>query len=526
MNTHIKTIIAVVGVLLGIIVGEVSMYASEIVVGACVLVVTQMEWKRKHMSDTDGVTHVFSFPLVVILFSIGLSVGIIRTQLVEEKINFVCETTCIFDAQIISSPETKNAFQILRVHPLIDNEQLYDVQVRTSLYPKYEIGDTLKISGKVATPDVLFPHSTIKSNNRAFDYQSYLQTKNIGSEIAYPNIEVVDTNAHTFPTLVGRWKESLVSRMDSYVAQPASALASGMLFGASSMSEDLLQTFRTAGLSHIIVLSGFNIVIVISSILFILTFLPLVVRITLASLSVIVFVVMVGASPSVVRATLMAFISLLAMLTGRMYVARQALILSLFAIVMYEPYALSHDVSLHLSFLATMGLVYLSEPLELFFKKYYERITNTSLRELLITTLSAYFATLPYVMYTFGSVSVYALIANVLVVPMVPLAMLISFFVVMSSYFSETASSLLGFIDTFLINCMLWIAKIIELFPLASFKITISFGMMSFLYCCIFIFIQYILIKEKNNAKRTSLIGKNETKTTDKYGNLTDTFSY
>jgi len=70
----------------------------------------------------------------------------------------------------------------------------------------------------------------------------------------------------------------------------------------------------------------------------------------------------------VIRATLMSFVGLLAMLLGRAYVAKQALILSLLAIVMYEPYALMHDVSLHLSFLATAGIVYLSEPLEIFLR--------------------------------------------------------------------------------------------------------------------------------------------------------------
>jgi competence protein ComEC len=135
---------------------------------------------------------------------------------------------------------------------------------------------------------------------------------------------------------LGRWKENLISRIEMYVSSPASTLASGMLFGASSVSRELAQTFRTAGLSHIIVLSGFNIAIVIASILFVLAFLPLFLRITLASISVIVFIIMVGAEPSVVRATLMAFIGLLAMLVGREYVARHALILSFFVIVMYE----------------------------------------------------------------------------------------------------------------------------------------------------------------------------------------------
>lgn len=540
MNTHTKTLIFVIGVLLGIVCGEVSVWSSEVAMFAAGLVVIQSviyflgergERKRKQTSDAIGITRLFSFSLVMILFSLGLGIGIIRVQLVEEKIKYTCEGVCIFTAKIVSSPETKNEYQIFKAHVLDEDKMnnggdMYDIQVRTSLYPKYERGETLIFSGKVTIPKVIFPHSDTTGNNRAFDYASYLRTKNVGSEMVYPHVEVVDTEAHTIVDILDRWKENLVMRIDSYVSQPASSLASGMLFGASSMSSDLLQTFRIVGLSHIIVLSGFNIVIVIASILFVLAFLPLVLRITVASISVIVFVVMVGGTPSVIRATLMAFIALLAMFIGRAYVARQALILSLLVIVIYEPQALITDVSLHLSFLATMGLVYMSEPLEIFLKKYIVRISSSSLRELLVTTLSAYFVTLPYVMYTFGTVSVYALIANILVVPFVPFAMLVSFLVVVSSYLSSTLAFVFGFVDTILITFIIRIAQVIESLPFSTFTLTISFEEMYLMYIFILVSIKYISVKQNAHFKIATRALEDETLVTTRNRNLTDILSY
>lgn len=519
MSVHIKTLIFVIGIMLGVSVGEISDKASEVAVFAIVLAIVQFglyfwERKRKYTSDTAGIARVFSFALITALFSFGLFIGVVRSQLVEEKINFICETTCTFEAKIISSSEAKDSYQVFNVHPIEVGKNIYDVQVRTPLYPKYKIGESLKISGKVTPPRIIFPHSD-KNNNRSFDYASYLLTKNVGSEIFYPKIEVVDSEAHTVSDMLGRWKEDLIARSDMYVSAPASSLASGMLFGASSISKDLSQTFRVAGLSHIVVLSGFNIAVVISSILFVLAFLPLVLRIILASISVILFVMMTGGEVSVIRATLMAFIGLLAMLLGRAYVAKQALILSLLIIVMYEPYALLHDVSLHLSFLATAGIVYLSEPLGVILKKYFTRIKSKSLQELFVTTLSAYLATLPYVMYTFGTASVYALLANILVLPLVPISMLISFLVVVSSYISGGLASAFGFIDTLLINFMIWIGRLIEHLPFSSFSLTISFGVMCLMYVCIFVFVKYFLFKKIN-----------ETRATFENGNLTDIISY
>lgn len=519
MTTHLTTVIAVLGVLFGIAIGEVSLYASEIAVVALLLGVLQISayivLKKtigggKMTSDAVGVTRHFSLYLFTVLFSFGIFCGIVRSQFVEEKINFVCEKPCSFNARVSSSPETKNTFQIFHIEALLGDGKYNDIQIRTSLYPKYRIGDTLHISGKVTLPENIFPH---ENNNRTFDYVSYLQTKNIGSEMLYPSIEVIDGEAHTIPEVLGRWKENLITRIGMYVKEPASSLGGGMLFGANSMSDDLLQTFRNAGLSHIIVLSGFNIVIVISSVLFILTFLPLVLRVFFASLFVVIFVMMVGATPSVIRATLMAFISLLSLLLGRPYVAKQALILSLFAIVMYEPYSLMHDVSLHLSFLATMGLVYMSEIFETYLKKYLTSFS--SLLEILITTFSAYFATLPYVMYAFGTVSLYAVVANIFVLPFVPVTMLLSFLVVLFSYFSTILSSLFGLVDTFLINVMIWIAECVSSLPFSKINISLSFPMMIFLYLIIAMIMYLLSIKQKD-----------ETGATDKNGNLTDVISY
>ncbi len=503
-TTHAKTLTFVIGVCLGVVVGEVSMSASEVAVFAVVLILIQTglyfwERKREQVSNNEVVAHLFSFPLITILFSLGLFLGIVRVQLVEPKTSFVCESICTFDAKIISSSETKNDYQIFNVHTLSSGSDILDVQVSAPLYPKYQIGETLKISGKVNIPDVIYPHGDTK----AFDYESYLRTKNIGSEISYPKIEVINIEAHTFGESLGRWKENLILRIDKYVSPPASSLAGGMLFGASSVSKDLLQTFRVAGLSHIIVLSGFNIVIVIVAILFVLSFLPLLLRIILASVSVIIFVMMVGAEPSVIRATLMAFIALLAMITGREYVARQAFIISLFVIVMYEPYSLLNSVSIHLSFLATMGLVYMSEPIKIFLQKYFPLEKTSSLREIFVTTISAYLATLPYIMYTFGTMSVYALLANILVLPFIPIAMLVSFLIVVGSYLSNTLASLFGFVDTLLINFLIWIARGIESLPFSSFTLTISFAVMCTMYVLIFLFIKYIFFKNKNETNVT-----------------------
>lgn len=531
MSTHLKTLILIGGICLGVVVGEISKIASEVGIFAVILFLIQMgiyfvERKRKQMSGAVGTTHLFSFPLITILFSIVLFLGILRVQLVAEKINYVCEASCTFDAKIISSSEIKNDYQVFNVHPIDAQANVLDIQIKTPLYPKYKIGEELKLSGKVLVPDILPSHGEKKS----FDYSSYLMTKNIGSEMFYPKIELINSEPNSIVDYLGGWKEHMVGKIDLYVSSPSSSLASGMLFGNSSISKELNQTFRVAGLSHIIVLSGFNIAIVISFILFVFAFLPLFIRVILASVSVILFVIMVGGEASVVRATLMAFIALLATVIGREYMAKQALIISLLLIIIYEPYALTHDISLHLSFLATAGIVYLSAPLEIIFKKYFVRLSSQTFISTFTTTLSAYIITLPYLMYTFGSVSIYALLSNILVLPFVPIAMLVSFLVVSNSYVSHFIALIFGYIDSLIINLMIWIAKAIERLPFSYLSFQISLIEMFTIYFFVVVIISFILKKTSYNSflsgTQENFKIKNETERLKNEGVLTDIISY
>jgi competence protein ComEC len=359
----------------------------------------------------------------------------------------------------------------------------------------------------VAKPKTLEPHN----GKKFFDYTSYLATRNVGSEMYYPHVEVIDEEAHDVTSYLGRLKESLVKKINFYVSSPSSELATGMLFGNSSMSDELVQVFRTAGLSHIIVLSGFNIAVVIAFVLLVFSFLPLVLRIFLASITVILFVMMVGGEASVIRATLMAFVSLLATLVGRKYVAHQALILSLFVIVMYEPQALLYDASLHLSFLATVGIVYLVPGLD----RYLAGIQSITLRELCATTIAAYLSTLPYIMYTFGTVSTYALIANIFVLPLVPFAMLVSFVLVIMSFISETITVLIGYVDTFLISGMIFVADVIEYLPFASIGISITRNEMLLIYLVLISGVVFLFSKKENETRVMSAGDKEEEFLTD-----------
>lgn len=486
---HTKTLIAVLGASLGIAIGYIFVYATEVAIwGLVVSIVCAGIYMVERKSEAFG----FALSLFFSIFLFFLCIGIVRVQFETTLPPFTC-TSCTFEGVITQTPTIDDAYQTLVVKT--SNEYLL-VQARVPLYPKHKAGETLQLSGKVQTPSPAYPHG----DKKLFDYGSYLLTKNIGSEILYPKVEVVDADAHELSYMLMRFKESLVAKITQHMSSPASLLASGMLFGDSSMGKELKQTFRAAGLSHVVVLSGFNIAVLISAALLVLAFVPLVVRVLFASLFVVMFLMMVGVEASVLRASVMAFISLLATLTGRAYVARQALLLSFFAICMYEPYALLHDASLHLSFLATAGIVYLNEPLSNLLKKY---IVRDGWRELLSTTLAAYLSTLPYIMYAFGNISVYALLANVIALPLVPITMLMTFVTVLVSFISSVGATVVGVLASILGNTIIGIAQATQMLPFAYVNVSISFLGMIFLYVLLLCAGVYVARKKENETLRT-----------------------
>lgn len=506
---HIRTLIFVIGVALGIVTGYISPYGSEAAIASLFIFLTQLGiyfFSRRDTSKNQTIKIKSSscIPLYTIIVTLAFFIGVVRMQFVESPLRFVCEKVCSFSGRVVTQPEIKNTYQVFDVQVVEENvldennknKVTANVRVRVPLYPEYRVGEEYIFSGKVIVPTSAYPHTSTKT----FDYDSYLRINNVGSEMYYPKVVVRETETKkTFVEKLMTHKQSLLEIINMYLGSPASVLASGMLLGDSQMSKELTQTFRVAGLSHIVVLSGFNIAILIAALLLLLKVVPIIVRVILVALFVSMFVMMVGGEASVLRATLMAFVSLLALVVGRAYVAYQALLISLLLIILYSPLSLLYDVSLHLSFLATAGIVYMNDGIKIFIPKYIGR----GYQEIISTTLSAYLATLPYVMYTFGTASIYAIVANLLVLVFVPLVMLLTVGTVLMSFISSTLAYPLGFVTTLFSDYIIWVARLVEVLPYASLSVTISYQLMISMYVILGVTYFFLIRYKKDETQVT-----------------------
>lgn len=504
---HTKTITALTGFCIGVVVGLTFLYATEIACVSLLLALLQAgimlyekRVRRKEIatkSHESDIHDSFIFQKILIIFFLFLSVGILRTQFIEEKNSVVCEQPCSIRATISSSPKIQNEYQLFSAR-VEDAKDAYDVMVRVPLYPRYAKGEDVVLSGKITAIKNTYQHH----DKTFFDYRQYLRIHVIGSEMIFPKIEYVDGQETTSLTsLLELVRQKSIRTLSLYIHEPSASLATGMLFGASLLSKELLDTFRVAGLSHIVVVSGFNLAVLISLCMVFLYFLPLTLRILLSLTCMILFVVMVGAEAGIVRASIMTTFALIALLLGREYVLKQALLMSLLCIVLYSPESLLYDVSLHLSFLATAGIVYLSEGIA----SRLHVISSQTYKEIIATTCAAYIATFPYVLYTFSSISLYALLTNIIVLPLVPLTMILSGLTLFGGLISIHLAQLFGYLTTHLGMLIISIARVVEGLPFASYRVESSLTSMITLYVTLIVIYWYLVRSSKNETLPTKV---------------------
>ncbi|MFA5130010.1 MAG: ComEC/Rec2 family competence protein [Patescibacteria group bacterium] len=218
------------------------------------------------------------------------------------------------------------------------------------------------------------------------------------------------------------WRSLLTKRILRLLPGDPGALLAGMLYGDRGLSQDAAASFRFAGMTHIIAVSGSNITIVVSVLVPALIALGYRRRsaVVIAGAGIILFSLFAGAGSSVIRAAIMGWLAILACVFGRRANVAHLLLLAAATIIIFDPWALAFDAGFALSFLATWGLLVFARPAQQVFRFIPEWF---GLREAFATTFSATIATAPYLMWQFQSFSLAGLATNLFALPIVSLTM-------------------------------------------------------------------------------------------------------
>ena len=337
------------------------------------------------------------------------------------------------------------------------------VLIKTDLYPEYQYGDLLNITCRLQSPEPI----------EDFRYDHYLARYNIYSLCYNPKIELLDNNQGNFLMAgVLKIKNKFVRLINKMFPEPQASFLGGLLYGARrGIPQDLMGQFNRTGITHIIAISGYNITIlaVISQSLLQGIYVSRKKAFWLTVLLIIFFVVITGAPASVTRAAIMGVLVLLARQTGRVSKVGNVLIFAAALMLVFSPRVLFYDAGWQLSFVATLGLVYLSPIIELYFKKVPEFF---NIKESFISTMSAIILTLPLILYNFGRLSIVAPIVNILVLPVIPLTMAIGFVSVISGFVWLGLGKVIGWGAWLLLNYIISVVGIFSNLSWASIEIS------------------------------------------------------
>lgn len=313
-------------------------------------------------------------------------------------------------------------------------------------YPEYRVGDALTLSGTFSLPEDFETDPT----RPPFPYVRYLAKNGVGYVLRLPQI-IESASTHHFPILrmLSGWKREILEEGHKVFAEPEGGLLVGMILGERhALPKDILDDMRVAGLVHIIVVSGYNMTVVAEMVSRMFRFLPLVFRSSIGFILIWVYAGMVSGGAPVVRAAIMTSFALLARMTNNTALALRLLYLSATVMVFHNPRIVLDDASFHLSFLATLGLIVLSPKITAYFSKDAQRSKKEYSapwwKELFSATLSAQVMVVPYILFFSGQLSPYALPANLLALPVVPMAMGLGTLAVIMGAFFPWMGAILG----------------------------------------------------------------------------------
>lgn len=347
-------------------------------------------------------------------------------------------------------------------------------------------GDIITFSGTIKLPE-----SFETDAKTTFNYPGYLASQNIGATM--DRVEILQVTPKKTPI------ENLDhlfyfcrTQIRKYVPFPASSLIAGVLLGdQSGFSKNMLQEFRSAGLSHVIVLSGFNVTLVANSVYNLFSKRKKISEeknsnqnnkfknvfggknFALVSSFLILglFLLFVGPTLALMRAALMTSCTLLVKHYRLGNHMMRALLLAALIIGIINPYTLLYDISFHLSFLATFGLIAFGTMFSRLIETRFSWIPEKfELRETLSSTFAAQLGVLPIMMFQMGSVPLISPLINLIVVPLVPYLMILGALIILTCWL-PLVPWIFGIASWIISSFVFFVAHLSLWGPVASFVV-------------------------------------------------------
>lgn len=311
--------------------------------------------------------------------------------------------------------ENQYSAKILDINDLKPAHELVIIIKVPSIY-KLSIWDKISSNWKLY----------IFKNTSDFQYKEFMNSKNVFASMNIYNLENIwHTPQNKIKIYAQNIRETFLEIIYKiYPKNEAIFLWWILLWARESLSDEIKEDFNNSWLTHFIAVSWFNITILIIFIWYLIKYFPRVIQIIIIWWFIIFFVFIVWDTAPVIRAAIMWLLWYIILLSWRKWHGYTLLIFTAWIMVLYSPYSLNYDISMHLSFLAVLWIIFTQD----FYKKIFNSVTETlAIKEALVLTFAALTFTLPLMLFNFWQVSILSPFANISVTWTIPIAMLLGF---------------------------------------------------------------------------------------------------
>lgn len=386
-----------------------------------------------------------------------------------------------------------NQHVTLEVMALEDSTYNDKSQMEFTAHEIIVVSHNMELPGQIVVNGFGVP-MVYKSDRLRLEGKLYPRRGNNIAGMSFAQITLLERK----PSPIDVLRRNFAAAMQNVLPEPLASFGLGLLIGQrATLGKTVTDELTAVGLIHIVAVSGYNLTVIIMICRRLSEKRSRYQALILSLLLIGAFLLLTGNSPSIVRAAVVSFVSLVTWYFGRNIRPVLLLLLSAVLTAGVNPLYLWSNIGWYLSFTAFFGVLVMAPQITLRLKK---SLQENILVQVLVETTAAQLCTLPILLFIFGRLSVIGIVANLFVVPLVPLAMLLGLFAGLAGMTNFVLSGIVAFPPRLILRYMLNMSTLLSKVPFANVQVQISAAQMIGLYVLILLVTFSLWFKNKQKT--------------------------
>ena len=343
---------------------------------------------------------------------------------------------------------------------------------------------TLRVKDKILVKGE-FQKGELPRNSGGFHERNYYYSHQLYGRIFVKEVILLSRGNVDFIT---KTQMKMKQTFDNLFPQDQANLMKGMILGdKESLSTEVENDFKNSGMMHLLAVSGTHVSYIVLLLgVFSNRLFGKYLSQFISIMGIIFYILLAGASPSVVRAGIMAMMNIISFMISRKPHSLNQMFFVAILILLHNPFAI-YDIGFQFSFLGTIGMIMVSPRLKQGLQKI---IKNEFFVQSVSITISVQMVLVPLMVYYFHTISVISILANLLIVPVAGIVIMYGIIILFINVMSCSLAKSLSYCLYCFISYMLKMAKVLGNLPGANILVAMpQCWMLGIYYLCMIFFL-------------------------------------